>query len=102
MGLIDYSVGWASGGSGGGVVFGPPTDLAAWEEFVSDTAKHFKGRIAAYEVWNEPDVAFFWNGIDGGDPDAYFELLSALIGAIKPSISDAWCSTAASLAPSGA
>ena len=83
LGLLDYSVAWASGGSGSGAVFGPPTNLDAWSNYVRTTATQYKGRIRAWEIWNEPDVAFFWNGQDGGNPDVYFELLRRAYQAIK-------------------
>jgi polysaccharide biosynthesis protein PslG len=28
--------------------------------FVYETVKHFKGRISAYEIWNEPNGAQYW------------------------------------------
>ena len=82
MGLLAYSVGWANGG-GSGTVFGPPGDLDAWEEFVRATVERYHDRVDAWEIWNEPDVAFFWNGIDGGQPDLYVELLRRAHRAIK-------------------
>lgn len=89
LGLLAYSVGWASGQGGSQPVFGPPTDMDAWEDYVHATALHFKGRITAWEVWNEPDVAFFWNGKDGGDPVVYFEMLKRAHRAIKAADPDA-------------
>jgi hypothetical protein len=83
LGLLDYSVAWANGQAGSGTVFGPPTNLDAWSAYVSAVAQHYKGRISAYEIWNEPDAAFFWNGQDGGSPDAYLPLLQRAYEAIK-------------------
>jgi hypothetical protein len=83
LGLLDYSVAWANGQPGSGTVFGPPTDLDAWSQYVSAVAQHFKGRVNAYEIWNEPDASFFWNGKDGGDPAAYLPLLQRAYQAIK-------------------
>jgi hypothetical protein len=74
-GLLGYSVGWASGGSGSGTVFGPPHDMDAWENYVFQTVNRYKDRVHAWEIWNEPDVAFFWGGRDGGDPVVYAEML---------------------------
>lgn len=37
---------------------GPPWHvpvLARWRQFVTDVVRRYKGRIAAYEIWNEPD-----------------------------------------------
>jgi hypothetical protein len=84
-GMLGYSVAWASGGASNaqGIVFGPPKDLDAWENYVFQTVNRYKGRVNAWEVWNEPDVAFFWGGRDGGDPVAYTELLKRAHRAIK-------------------
>lgn len=83
MGLIAYSVEWASGGGGSGPVLGPPTDLDAWERYVRAVAERYGDRIDAWEIWNEPDVAMFWGGVEGGDPQLYFELLKRAHRAIK-------------------
>jgi len=83
LGLLAYSVGWASGRGGSEAVLGPPTDLDAWEEYVRRTVQRYSDRIEAWEVWNEPDVAFFWGGRDGGDPGVYLELLRRAHRAIK-------------------
>ena len=32
----------------------------AWDAYVTETVKHFKGRISLYEVWNEPDGQWCW------------------------------------------
>lgn len=34
-------------------------DLAAWKTYVGTTARHFRGRIRIWEVWNEPDLTAF-------------------------------------------
>lgn len=43
---------------------GMPNDLTQWELFVRKVAVTFKGRIAAYEIWNEPQLAFFLYDFD--------------------------------------
>lgn len=83
LGLLTYSVGWASGGNGSEVIFGPPTDLDAYEAYVRSTVERYKDRVHAWEIWNEPDVAMFWNGQDGGDPQKYLALLQRAHRAIK-------------------
>lgn len=83
LGLLVYSVAWANGGSGNATVFGPPTDLDAWQEYVTQTVRRYKGQIHAWEIWNEPDVAMFWNNQDGGDPAGYLPLLQRAYAAIK-------------------
>jgi len=58
---------WASSRPGEPAVYGkgygaPPANLADWRDFVQAVAARYKGRIAAYEVWNEPDQAPFYTG----------------------------------------
>jgi GH35 family endo-1,4-beta-xylanase len=83
LGLLAYSVAWATGGAGNAPVFGPPTDLDAWETFVRTTVSRYRDQIHAWEIWNEPDVALFWNGQDGGDPAGYLALLRRAYRAVK-------------------
>jgi len=40
----------------------PPRDIAQWQEFTAKVAERYRGRIDAYEVWNEPLSAEFFNG----------------------------------------
>ena len=36
-------------------------DQEAWLRYVEALAKHFKGRVTWYEIWNEPDLKYSWN-----------------------------------------
>ena len=40
----------------------PPKDLGAWEDFVAAVVERYKGRISAYQIWNEASLGMFWNG----------------------------------------
>lgn len=40
----------------------PPRDLADWRDYVRTVATRFAGRIDVYQVGNEPNVAWFWQG----------------------------------------
>lgn len=40
----------------------PPSDWAEWSQYVSDLASRYRGRIATYEIGNEPNLPMFWNG----------------------------------------
>jgi hypothetical protein len=42
----------------------PAKDLEDWDNFVSALARHAKGRIHAYELWNEANLPNFWRGDD--------------------------------------
>lgn len=39
-----------------------PRSVAAWDAFVRATATRYKGRIDAYQIWNEASLGMFWNG----------------------------------------
>ena len=41
---------------------GVPDDVAQWQEFVYLAAKRYRGRIAAWGIWNEPNLENFWAG----------------------------------------
>jgi GH35 family endo-1,4-beta-xylanase len=40
----------------------PPKDLKAWDTWVTEVATRYKGRITAYQIWNEANLKNFWNG----------------------------------------
>jgi hypothetical protein len=49
---------WANGGRHQSL---PPADLQIWDDFVRAIVRHAKGRISAWELWNEPNDPHFWN-----------------------------------------
>lgn len=73
----------------GAVGYPPQTPEAAegWSNYVTETVRHFKGRIAWYEVWNEPDGVWCWKtGVDGTE---YGELVKRTAAAVKAGDPDA-------------
>ena len=40
----------------------PPREMADWRDFVGTVTARYRGRIDAYEIWNEPTDRIFWNG----------------------------------------
>lgn len=42
---------------------GPPTDFARFGEFMAYLAERYRGNVAAYELWNEPNLQREWNGM---------------------------------------
>lgn len=78
---------------------GPPDNFQDYANFCSALATRYKGRIAAYEVWNEPNLARDW-GSQPPDPAAYVELLKACYLAIKAADPHAIV-ISAGLAPTG-
>ena len=51
----------ASGGAAGVLpgAAGVPRNLADWDDFVREVATRYKGRISAYQVWNEANLVTF-------------------------------------------
>lgn len=45
---------------------GPPSDFALYERFMHDLAARYQGQVAAYELWNEPNLQREWNGFPLG------------------------------------
>ncbi|MGD2052009.1 MAG: hypothetical protein PVI35_05985 [Acidimicrobiia bacterium] len=40
----------------------PPDDLEDWRRYVRAVAERFQGRIGYWEIWNEANIARFWQG----------------------------------------
>ena len=58
---------WASARPGEPSAYQPgfaaePRDMEDWRVFVRTVATRYKGRIHAYEIWNEPNLKQFWSG----------------------------------------
>lgn len=67
---------WANGGKANNV---PPIDVNDYASFMKLLSTHFKGRVEAYEVWNEPNLAHFWSG----SVNTYVRLLKAAYPVIR-------------------
>ncbi len=78
---------------------GPPIDFAEYGRFCHDLAAKYKGRIRAYQVWNEPNLAREW-GDQPPQPREYAKLLQACYLGIKDADPDAIV-ISAPLAPTG-
>ena len=66
LGSLDTTPRWASSApsamkseAANGFRAYPPTDIAAWENYVATTVSHFRGVIDHWEIWNEPDSGGF-------------------------------------------
>jgi hypothetical protein len=75
----------------------PPETLGDYQHFVEQVAWRYRGRIRAYIIWNEPNLALEWGGYPP-DPAAYARLLHAGYQAVKAGDPDALV-IAAGLAP---
>ncbi|MCB9109085.1 MAG: PD40 domain-containing protein [Anaerolineales bacterium] len=60
----------------------PPQDMDDFGRFMSALATRYKGKVAAYEIWNEPNLNYEW-GNGQPDPAAYTEMLKAAYTAVK-------------------
>lgn len=41
---------------------GPPTDYGHFQNFMQTLSSRYQGQVAAYELWNEPNLQREWNG----------------------------------------
>jgi hypothetical protein len=60
----------------------PPDDVADFARFMEALAGRYKGQVAAYEIWNEPNLDYEWGYLEP-DPAGYTALLQAAYQAVK-------------------
>jgi Tol biopolymer transport system component len=60
----------------------PPDDLADFAAFMTALASRYRGQVAAYEIWNEPNLNYEWGYLEP-DPAAYTAMLKTAYTAIK-------------------
>ncbi|MCY3781599.1 MAG: beta-galactosidase [Chloroflexi bacterium] len=77
----------------------PPADFGPWGKYCEAVASRYKGQIAAYQIWNEPNLRREWGG-DRPDPAEYVQLLAACSEAIR-SVDPGAVLISAGLAPTG-
>jgi len=75
----------------------PPDNLDDYGNFVRRVAERYRGRIRAYIIWNEPNLAIEWGG-RRPDPVAFTELLRVGYEAVQAGDPEALV-VAAGLAP---
>jgi hypothetical protein len=81
LGSLGYGVPWANQAATD--EFFPPTDPADFAAYAAKTVERYRGRVAAWELWNEPNNGFrFWKPSFSGDAVAYAALLSATYPAV--------------------
>ncbi|MBC7315930.1 MAG: cellulase family glycosylhydrolase, partial [Chloroflexi bacterium] len=93
---VDHQPAWAGGGF---PTNGPPDNPQDLADFLTALASRYKGRIRAYEVWNEPNLAREWGGKEP-DPGNYVKLLKRAYAAIKAADPNAMV-ISAGLSPTG-
>jgi hypothetical protein len=69
---------WASGQS---TTYGTPQNVADYANFMRFLAERYRGRVAAWEIWNEQNSERFWP--TGPDAAEYVQLLRAAYPAVK-------------------
>lgn len=57
----------------------PPRDYEEFGEFMTDLVNRYKDRIKSWELWNEPDIEWYWMG----EPAQYARLLKAGSEAVR-------------------
>ncbi|MBI1880047.1 MAG: beta-galactosidase [Chloroflexi bacterium] len=67
---------------GGYPEVGPPNNLQDFADFAAAVATRYKGRVDAYQVWNEPNLSREW-GNRPPSPAEYTEMLKVAYQAIK-------------------
>lgn len=70
---------WAGGGY---PEVGPPNNLQDFADFAAAVATRYKGRVDAYQIWNEPNLAREW-GNRPPNPAEYTQMLKIAYQAIK-------------------
>ncbi|MDE3074640.1 MAG: hypothetical protein KGJ86_04355 [Chloroflexota bacterium] len=74
-----------------------PSHYADFGNFVYQFVRRYRGKVAAYVIWNEPNVSYEW-GVRPPDPEAYAQLLKVAYQRAKQADSQAVV-LAAPLAP---
>ncbi len=73
--MVNESPSWARDSSNANA---PPRDMADYARFVSFLANRWRGQVAAYEIWNEPNAGGFYVA-----PDRYAAMLKASAPGIR-------------------
>lgn len=87
VGLVNSTPKWAVGSNGGQYLSGAPASADVYADFVAQFVSRYRGKLAAVEIWNEPNAVTFWT--PKPDPAGYVQLLKASypkVKAIDPSI----------------
>ncbi|MBI5880298.1 MAG: beta-galactosidase [Chloroflexi bacterium] len=91
---LDFAPDWAAPGCHSDdpakdLIQGPPKKLQDYADFVTAVATRYRGRIRAYEVWNEPNLAREWCG-KAPSAKEYTDMLRIAYTAIKAADPFAW------------
>jgi polysaccharide biosynthesis protein PslG len=78
VGMVHRAPTWASGRSD---TMSPPANPADYTDFMRFLVSRYRGKVAAWEIWNEQNTSRFWP--TGPNPGAYTRLLQAAYPAVK-------------------
>ncbi len=67
---------------------GPPSDFSIFRDFMFALSNRYKGRVAAYELWNEPNLRREWRGFDLS-AEKFVELIKAGSNGVREGDPDA-------------
>lgn len=84
--MFNHSPQWASGSLNKEA---PPLLPSTYADALRDLVARYRGKVAAYEIWNEPNHAGFWPVPGGPNPGAYARLLKAGAAAVRETDPDA-------------
>ena len=79
LGLITYSSSWASSNPGSSDYEYYMPDMTAWQDYVSNLAERYAGKVDTWEIWNEPNYEGFFKD----DLEDYVDLVEASSDSIK-------------------
>src|SRR5262249_55892028 len=82
LAILDCGVDWAAAAAPPGDDRYPPDDPATFASFAAEAAARYRGRVQAWEIWNEPNnsLSGFWK--PAPDPGGYARLAKAAAAAI--------------------
>ena len=60
--VLDGTPAWARPDAGDGTALAPPREAADWGDWSARLAQRYRGQIAAYQIWDEPNLAAHWGG----------------------------------------
>jgi len=96
---VDFQPFWTQAPGANLKEHAPPEDMQNYGDFCHALAEHYKGKIRAYQVWNEPNLTFEW-GDRPPDPVRYVEMLKACYIGVKTADPNALV-ISAGMAPTG-
>lgn len=73
---------WARPGNSDFGVEGPPANPQDYANFIGAMAARYKGKVKAYEIWNEQNLHYEW-GNEQIDPARYMQILKLAYAAVK-------------------